>query len=221
MQSYCNPTRSSRSVTPACARSTSTYTSSSTAAHSPSEARAAQHGSSRTWAVHRATGYTQVVLIYSQGHRGHTHGHGHGAHLLAIDEIDEIEISDEISDEIGRDEVGLLGLTLSADEDSVPTSAPPPPSKAQPLDAAHGAAHAKPPRPAHLATIHSQKLKLDPGREPPPPGRGGAPEHRAAAASPPRASRRTSLAEAWGLPDGGIDARAHRSSRAASVTTFL
>ena len=138
-----------------------------------------------------------------------------------IDEIDEIETSDEISDEIGRDEVGLLGPTLSADEDTVRTSAPPPPSKAQPLDAAHDAAHAKPPRPAHLATIHSQKLKLDPGREPPPPGRGGAPEHRAAAASPPRASRRTSLAEAWGLPDGGLDARAHRSSRAASVTTFL
>ena len=150
-----------------------------------------------------------------------TSGRSNDATPRLIDEIDEIETSDEISDEIGRDEVGLLGLTLSADEDSVPTSAPPPPSKAQPLDAAHDAAHAKPPRPAHLATIHSQKLKLDPGSEPPPPGRGGAPEHRAAAASPPRASRRTSLAEAWGLPDGGIDARAHRSSRAASVTTFL
>ena len=126
---------------------------------------------------------------------------------------DEIEISEEI----GRDEQ-LLALSP---EERVPTSAPPPPSKAQPLVAALDAAQAQaqPPRPGHLATIHSQKLKLDLSRESSlPPGRGGEPEHRT---SLPRASRRTSLAEAWGLPDGGVDARAHRSSRAASVTTFL
>lgn len=34
-------------------------------------------------------------------------------------------------------------------------------------------------------------------------------------------ARRPSMAESWGLPDGGLDARGVRKSRAASVSTFL
>ena len=95
---------------------------------------------------------------------------------------DELDNQIIISDEIVRDRHEQL-LVLSPKE-SVPTSAPPPPSKAQqsPLVATLDTAQAKLPRPAQLATIQSQNnLKLDLGREPLPPPpvpvRGGEPEH--------------------------------------------